>query len=82
MGLADELGDKLAIDVLKIVDKLGDDQLIMEVAKVLAASSTPTEEAFLSAVRVRQAEARARSFLRQRVRDLLKDQGGGDAKGG
>lgn len=71
MGLADELGDKLAIDVLKVVEKLGDEELIMEVAKVLAASSTPTEEAYLSSIRVRQAEARARAFLRDHVRKEL-----------
>ena len=71
MGLADELGDKLAIDVLKVVEKLGDEDLIMEVAKVLGASSTPTEEAFLSCVRVRQAEARARAFLREHVKKEL-----------
>ncbi|MCE8008236.1 hypothetical protein [Aestuariivita sp.] len=71
MGLAEELGDKLAIDVLKVIDKLGDDQLVMEVAKVLAASSTPTEEAFLTSVRVRQAEARARGFLRDYVKKEL-----------
>ena len=75
MGLADELGDKLAIDVLKVVDKLGDPELIMEVAKVLGASSTPTEEAFLSSVRVRQAEARAREFLRDHVKQELAKQG-------
>lgn len=74
MGLADELGDKLAIDVLKVVEKLGDDQLIMEVAKVLGASSTPTEEAFMSSIRVRQAEARARAFLREHVKEELAKQ--------
>ena len=74
MGLADELGDKLAIDVLKVVEKLGDDRLIMEVAKVLGASSTPTEEAFLSSIRVRQAEARARAFLRDHVKEELAKQ--------
>ena len=68
MALADELADKLAIDVLKIVEKLGDDQLITDVAKVLGASSTPTEEAFLSCIRVRQAEARARTFLREHLK--------------
>ena len=71
MGLAEELGDKLAIDVLKVVDKLGDDQLIMDVAKVLGASSTPTEEAFLSCVRVRQAETRARAFLKDHLKTEL-----------
>ena len=74
MGLAEELGDKLAIDVLKVIDKLGDDQLVMEVAKVLAASSTPTEEAFLTSVRVRQAETRARAFLREYVKKELAKQ--------
>jgi len=71
MALADELADKLAVDVLKVVEKLGDDELIMEVAKVLGSSSTPTEEAFLSCIRVRQAEARARAFLRDHVRREL-----------
>jgi hypothetical protein len=71
MALVDELADKLAIDVLKVVDKLGDDQIIMDVAKVLGASSTPSEEAFLSCVRVRQAEARTRAFLRDYVRKEL-----------
>ena len=75
MGLADELGDKLAIDVLKVVEKLGDPELITEVAKVLGASSTPTEEAFMSSIRVRQAEARARAFLRDHVKEELAKQG-------
>ena len=75
MGLADELADKLAIDVLKVVDKLGDPELITEVAKVLGASSTPTEEAFMSSIRVRQAEARARAFLRDHVKEELAKQG-------
>jgi hypothetical protein len=73
MGLAEDLGDKLAIDVLKIVDKVGDDQLIMKVAELLGASSTPTQEAFLMAVRVRQAETRARGFLRDYVAKAMAD---------
>ena len=74
MALVDDLADKLAIDVLKVVDKLGDDQIIKDVAKVLAASSTPMEEAFLSCARMRQAEQRARAYLRERVTQEL---GGG-----
>lgn len=74
MALSDELGDKLAIDVLKVVEKLGDEDLITEVAKVLGASSTPTEEAFMSSIRVRQAEARARAFLRDHVKQELAKQ--------
>lgn len=76
MALVDELADKLAIDVLKVVDKLGDDQIIKDVAKVLAASSTPMEEAFLSCARMRQAEQRARAYLRERVaQELGRDAG-------
>ena len=71
MALIDELADKLAIDVLRVVDKLGDDQLIKDVAKILAASSTPMEEAFLSCARMRQAEQRARAFLREHVTESL-----------
>ncbi|MCR9125915.1 MAG: hypothetical protein NXH82_07275 [Rhodobacteraceae bacterium] len=71
MGLADDIGDKLAIDVLRTVEKLGDDELVSKVAEILGASSTPTQEAFLSAVRVRQADARARAFLRARISQAL-----------
>ncbi|MFY9209898.1 MAG: hypothetical protein WAO69_02100 [Aestuariivita sp.] len=79
MGLAEDLGDKLAIDVLKVVDELGDVELIAQVAKVLGASSTPTEEAFMSSIRVRQAETRARGFLRDYVRrELAKKDGDTD----
>lgn len=67
MAMTEDLAEALAEDVLKAVEKLGDDQLIMDVAKVLGASSAPTEEAFLSAVRVRQAEARARKYLQERI---------------
>ena len=76
MALVDDLADKLAIDVLEIVDKLGDDQIIKDVAKVLGASSTPMEEAFLSCARMRQADQRARAYLRDRV--ATGSGGGGD----
>lgn len=76
MALLDDLADKLAIDVLKVVDKLGDDQLIKDVAKILAASSTPMEEAFLSCARMRQAEQRARAYLREHlVQELGRENG-------
>lgn len=74
MSRLDDIAEALAEDVLKAVEKLGDDQLIMDVAKVIGASSTPTEEAFLSAVRVRQAEARARRYLKDRVDKALAEQ--------
>ncbi|MBV1896881.1 MAG: hypothetical protein KUG70_10500 [Rhodobacteraceae bacterium] len=72
MSTLDDLAEALAIDVLKAVDKLGDEQLIQDVATVLAATSTPTEEAFLSAVRVRQAERRGRQFLTTYIERAIK----------
>ncbi|SLN29629.1 hypothetical protein ROJ8625_01294 [Roseivivax jejudonensis] len=67
-GYIEELADGLARDVLEAQDKLGEERLFMEVAEVLAAASTTLEEAFLTAVRVRLAERRARNFLVDRVR--------------
>ena len=63
MTSLNDLAEALAVDVLKAVDKLGEEDLIQQVAVVLAATSTPTEEAFLGAVRVRQAERRGRAYL-------------------
>jgi len=71
VGLAEDIGDKLAIDVLKVVERLGDEDLIIEIAKLLGTSSTPTEEAFRSSIRIRQADARARAYLRDYLRKAL-----------
>lgn len=73
MSSIDDLAESLAIDVLKAVDKLGDEQLIQEVAVILAATSTPTEEAFLGAVRVRQAERRGRAYLTEYIEKAIRE---------
>jgi hypothetical protein len=44
----------------------GDITIVDQIAKVLGASSQTLEEAFLTAVRVRRAEARARELLTER----------------
>lgn len=51
------LADQAASGDIKIVDQIGE---------ILGASSQTLEEAFLTAVRVRRAEARARAMLEQR----------------
>ena len=53
--------------------ELGDDRFYMEVAKELAASSTTLEEAFLTSIRVRMAERRARAFIRKRLDGQARD---------
>ena len=67
MGVTEDLADALAKDVLDAVDALGDPTLIDDIARTLGTSSTVTEEAFMTAIRVRTAEARARKLLKDRV---------------
>lgn len=68
MGIAEELADQLAQDALKALDLTGDEDLIDEIAKLLGATSQTAEEAFMTAVRVRRANARARDMLIAKVR--------------
>jgi hypothetical protein len=67
MGITEDLADKLAIEAIAASEKLGDDQLVANVAKVIGATSATTEEAYLTAVRVRRAETRARQYLADRL---------------
>lgn len=68
MGITEDLADKLARDAIEAAELMQDEGLIAETAKVMGASSTTSEEAFLTAVRVRLAEKRARKFLETRLR--------------
>ena len=67
MSRVEEMADKLADDTLKAMKHLDDDRFFMEVAAELGASSTTLEEAFLTAIRVRLAERKARAFIRARI---------------
>ncbi|SMY07602.1 hypothetical protein [Flavimaricola marinus] len=66
MGITEDLADALAQDTIKAMAELGDDKLIAQVAEIIGASSQTTQEAFLTAVRVRLSERRAREFLAQK----------------
>ena len=59
----DALAAKLADDVMNAMEETGNDRLFMEVAQVISAASQTMEEAFLSEVRFRQAEARGRKYM-------------------
>ena len=65
----DTLAGKLAEDTLKVMDETGQDRLYVEVGDVLAAASQSLEEAFLTEVRVRLAERKARQFLIKKLTD-------------
>lgn len=67
MGITEDLADALAKDVIEAAEVLKDDTLIAEMARTLGASSTTTEEAFLTAVRVRMAEKRGRQMLAEKL---------------
>lgn len=63
-----QIAAQLAEDTLSAQDNLGQDRLYMEVAQVLGASSQSLEEAFLTEIRIRLAERKARDFLNQKLR--------------
>lgn len=62
-----ELANQLAEECLAAQDELGDDRLFMKVGEVLGASSQTLEEAFLTAVRTRMANDKAKAFLAQQL---------------
>lgn len=63
MSVIDDLADALAKDTLAVVERTGNEQLIVDVGRQLGASSSTMEEAYQTYIRVRQAEARARKYL-------------------
>lgn len=65
--MVQQLADALAKDTIAASLKLGDEDLVNEVAQVLATTSPTTEEAFRTAARVRLAEARARQYLEKKL---------------
>ena len=75
MATVDELAERLADDTLKAMKHLNDERFFMEVAAELSASSTTLEEAFLTAIRVRLAERKARAFIKGRIEGTIKKPG-------
>ena len=65
MQFVEELCDALARDALDLATRTGDDSIIDKLEETLLASSTVAQETFMTAVRVRRAEARARKQLAQ-----------------
>ncbi|MDW4497847.1 hypothetical protein R5H30_07635 [Sulfitobacter sp. D35] len=65
MGVTEDIADDLARETLKIIEATGDDAIVKQVADTIGGSSQTMEEAYLTAVRVRRAEKRARELLSQ-----------------
>lgn len=77
MSITEDIADRLAQEAIAAAEQLGDDTLIAEVAKVIGAGSTTTQEAFMTAIRVRIAEKRARKFIQDQVAKGPKNPGRG-----
>jgi hypothetical protein len=73
MGVTEDLADALARDVLEAVEATGDPTLIDAIATALGTSSTVTQDAYMTAIRVRTAEARARKLLNERLKKAMAD---------
>ena len=66
-AIIEKMADELARDAIEAAETIGDEELINNIGKMLASSSTTAEEAFLTAARVRMALMRARKFLEERI---------------
>lgn len=70
MSTIETLAQKLAVDTLKVQDATGEERLYVEVGQVLGAASQSLEEAFLTEMRVRLAERKARDFLNAKIQQV------------
>ncbi|MCF6315085.1 MAG: hypothetical protein L3J30_02090 [Marinosulfonomonas sp.] len=68
MGIVEDLADALAVDALNAEEATGDDKVVDQVAEILGADSITTQEAFLTAIRVRKADKRARIYLDKKMK--------------
>ena len=50
MRVVEDLADNLAKDAIELANKLGDDDVIYETAKVLVATSSTMEEAYMTSI--------------------------------
>lgn len=68
MALTDDMADEIAQLALADERRTGDEQIINQVAEILGSSSQTLQEAFLTSIRVRRAEKRARDLLAERAK--------------
>jgi hypothetical protein len=77
MGIAEDLADELAEDVIAHVEKTGDEDIIRIMAQTLGDSSQTLQEAFITSVRVQRAALRARERLERRIAEHGQPKGDG-----
>ncbi len=67
MSVVEDLADALAKDTIEASKKLDDPKLIDDVSEQLGALSSTSQEAYMTSIRIRLSEARARAFLERRL---------------
>ena len=65
MSKADEIAEKLAEDALAYEKSSGNSAVVTEIGKIVGASSSTLQDAYLTAIRVLRAEAQARKYLEE-----------------
>ena len=73
------MADKLADDVLAAEIELGDDRFYEKVSRVIGVASPTLQEAFMTSVRIRLAEVRARQFFEAAVKARREGRDGPEA---
>lgn len=68
MGIASDLSEQLALDACNAAEVIGDEGLPEMIAQSVGTTSPTTEELYRTAVRVIQAERRARKLLEARIK--------------
>lgn len=67
MPTTEELGIRLAEEVLKAVEETGDEALIAEVNRIVESQSSALQEAYMAAVRAQRAAAAAHRHVAARL---------------
>ncbi|ALI54504.1 hypothetical protein [Celeribacter marinus] len=67
MGITEDLADQLAKDTIAALELFENEEVIQDIARVIGAGSVTTQEAYLTAARVRLSEKRGRDYLLQRI---------------
>ncbi len=65
MSKVDEIAEKLALDALDYEKTTGNGSVVTEIGKIVGASSSTLQDAYLTAVRVLRAEKLARAYLEE-----------------
>ncbi len=63
MSYIDDLGDELAQRCIAAMAETGSEDLVNEIGKLLGATSQSLQESFMTAFRVRRANARAHAMI-------------------